>query len=200
VRYRFYVSSAILTGRRDEAGSVTRISAPDLESRIVSALRERFADSSYANDQDLIGAKIERIILDQSKFLITLKTSDATGNQIELARPRSMTSTCARIETDSCQTTGESDISLIHALARAHLWLTALSDGVYQSIEELAGAVKWNPKVIRKALRLAFLTPDITEAILLGSHPKPLSVSELQGTSVFSWNEQRHSLNFLDIQ
>ena len=191
VRYRFYVSSAILSGRRDEAGSVTRVSAPDLESSIVSALRERFANSGDLSDQDLIGAQIERIVLGQTNLLITLKTGDATGNLIELARSQPPASPRARIENDDCQSTGEPDISLIHALARAHLWLKALSDGTYQSIEELADVAKWNPKVIRKVLRLAFLAPDITEAIILGSHPKSLSVSELQGISAHSWDEQR---------
>jgi hypothetical protein len=67
----------------------------------------------------------------------------------------------------------------------------ALSDGTYQSIEELASAAKWNPKVIRKVLRLAFLAPDITEAIIIGTQPKSLSVSVLQGISAHSWVEQR---------
>ena len=69
VRYRFYVNSAILSGRRDKAGSVTRVSAPDLESSIVSALRERFAKlQADLSDQELIGAQIERIVLGQTNF------------------------------------------------------------------------------------------------------------------------------------
>lgn len=42
------------------------------------------------------------------------------------------------------------DVSLIHALARTHLWLKALSKGTYQSIEELAATAKWNPKLSEK--------------------------------------------------
>jgi site-specific DNA recombinase len=102
----------------------------------------------------------------------------------------------ARIENDDGQSAGVPDISLSHALARAHLWLKALSDRTYQSIEELAAVSKWNPKVIRKVLRLAFLAPDITEAIILGSHPKSLGVSKLQGVAAYSWDEQRRLLRF----
>jgi site-specific DNA recombinase len=76
------------------------------------------------------------------------------------------------------------------------MWREALCDGTYQSIEQLAAVVKWNPKVVRKVLRLAFLAPDITEAIIFGSQPKSLSVSELQGVSAYSWNEQRRLLGF----
>jgi site-specific DNA recombinase len=196
VRYRFYVSSAILTGRRDEAGSVTRVSAPDLEGSIVSALRERSSNLSNLNDKDLINTQIQRIVLGRTKLLITVKTNDATGNMIELDQPQSPRPTRARIETEKCQLGAQPDLSLIHALARAHLWLKALTDGTYRSIEELANSAKWNPKVIRKVLRLAFLAPDITEAIIIGSQPKSLSVSELQDIAAFSWDEQRRLLRF----
>jgi hypothetical protein len=175
---------------------VTRVSAPDLENWIVSTLRERLTHKGELNDQDLVDAQVERVVLGETKLTITLKTGDAFGNLIELSRSQPPVSPRARIETDNCQSNGEPDISLIHALARAHLWLRALSDGTYKSIEELAAIAKWNPKVIRKVLRLAFLAPDITEAIIHGSHPKPLSVSELQGISAHSWDEQRQILRF----
>jgi site-specific DNA recombinase len=196
VRYRFYVSSAILTGRHDKAGSVTRVSASDLENRIVSAMRERFANLGDMNDKELVSDQIQRIVLGKTKLLITVKTSDATGNIIELGRPQSPTSSRARIETENCQLDGEPDVSLIDALGRAHLWLKALTDGTYKSIEELANIAKWNPKVVRKALRLAFLAPDITEAIILGSQRHSLSVSELQGITALAWDEQRRLLKF----
>ena len=196
VRYRFYVSSAILAGRRNEAGSVTRVSAPELETTVVAALREQFKNSDNLTDADLIRAQIQRVALGATKAVITVKTNDARENLIELPRPQSPTSPRARIETDDCQSRNQPDIGLVHALARAHLWLKELSNGTYQSIEELAGAAKWNPKVIRKALRLAFLAPDITEAVIVGSQRNSLSVSKLQDVAEFSWDEQRRLLRF----
>jgi DNA invertase Pin-like site-specific DNA recombinase len=196
VRYRSYVSSAILTGRRSEAGSVTRVSAPELETGVVAALRKRFTNSDSLTDADLIRAQIQRVALGATKAVITVKTNDATENLIELPRPQSPTSSLVRIETDDCQSGNQPDIGLVHALARAHLWLKALTDGTYKSIDELANIAKWNPKVVRKVLRLAFLAPDITEAIILGPQPYSLSVSELQGVTAFSWVEQRRLLRF----
>src|ERR1700716_3559116 len=40
VRYRYYVSQAVLQGRKDEAGSVPRVSAPDIEALIIAAVRD----------------------------------------------------------------------------------------------------------------------------------------------------------------
>jgi hypothetical protein len=46
VRYRYYVSQALLQNRKDEAGSIVRIAAPEIESLIVAAVRHRVDDAS----------------------------------------------------------------------------------------------------------------------------------------------------------
>ena len=43
VRYRYYVSQVLLQNRKKEAGSVARVSAPDLEEMVVAALRQRMS-------------------------------------------------------------------------------------------------------------------------------------------------------------
>ena len=196
VRYRFYVSAAILSGRREQAGSITRISSPELENSIVVALRQRFTHSGDLADQDLISTHIERITVSDQTTQINLKIGEVTERKIVLARPQLPPSSRARIEIDDSQLARKPDASLIDALARAHMWRKALFDGPYKSVEQLASFVNWNPKVIRKVLRLAFLAPDITEAIIFGSQPKSLSVSELQGVSAYSWDMQRQLLRF----
>ena len=39
VRYRYYVSHALLQGQKADAGSVARVSAPDVEKLVIDALR-----------------------------------------------------------------------------------------------------------------------------------------------------------------
>ena len=127
-------------------------------------MRERFAQSGEVADEELIARHIGRIVLSEEKILITLKGDEIIP--VELIRAPSRASSRARIETDQPDAGAEPDFSFVQAIARAHAWRRALASGAYQSIEELAGAVQWNAKVIRKALRLAFLAPDITEAII----------------------------------
>ncbi len=189
VRYRFYVNSALLKGRTDEIGTVRRIAATEIESGVISALRERLPGASDQSDQEVVSAHIERITLSRENILILLKTGGADANRIELRRLQARNATRARVESDDCQTKAP-NASLLHALARAHCWRKTLCDGPYQSIEELAAIVKWNPKVIRKMLRLAFLAPAITEAILDGTQRSSLTVAELQAISTCSWQEQ----------
>lgn len=59
------------------------------------------------------------------------------------------------------------------------------------TVEELAVSEKLNPKVVRKAIRVAFLAPAITEAILSGHQPISLSMSRLQMTLPLEWREQQ---------
>src|SRR5260370_14321742 len=85
VRYRYYVSQALLQNRKDEAGSIVRIAAPEIESLIVAAVRHRVDDASgQANsgreppstkmaDRDLVVLHVERIVLRARHIDITLR-------------------------------------------------------------------------------------------------------------------------------
>jgi site-specific DNA recombinase len=57
--------------------------------------------------------------------------------------------------------------------------MRSLQDGANESIEQLAEANSLHPKVVRQAFRLAFLSPDITAAVLGGIQPKGLSLARI---------------------
>jgi site-specific DNA recombinase len=195
-RYRFYVSTALLTGRGSQAASLRRVSAPELENSIVVALRDRFPQAGELADQAIIAAYIERVVLSKGKISISLKASEAGPSIIELDRVVKPTRPRAWIETARYLPAREPDVSLVQALARAHSWRKVLAYGTHHSVEEFARTIEWNGKVIRKALRLAFLAPDITESIMRGLQPHALHLSELQGLSAYCWHEQRRLLRF----
>jgi hypothetical protein len=66
------------------------------------------------------------------------------------------------------------------------------SNGTYASVDELAASAKLNPKVVRNELRLAFLAPEILDAILNG---KPgCSLPDLRTIAEISWRSQRSEL------
>src|SRR3984893_19173332 len=48
VRYRYYVSQAILQNRKSEAGSVSRVSGPDIEAIVVDSVRQAIVDRNVA--------------------------------------------------------------------------------------------------------------------------------------------------------
>jgi site-specific DNA recombinase len=66
-----------------------------------------------------------------------------------------------------------------------------MQNGAYQSIEQLAEANSLHPKVVRQGLRLAFLSPDITSAVLEGRQPSGLSLARIPKLLPLSWAEHR---------
>ena len=169
VRYRFYVSTA-LRGRKHKAGSVTRVAASEIEGIVSEAVRQKL-DLPVASD-DVIADQIERIVLGERLVRITLKSekvpaSDGLPTTIEVTWTRTKASrTHALAPPDR-----KPDQKLLHAVVRAHAWLAELKSERFSSIEELATTTKLHPKVLRQALRLAFLWPELTSAILEGDQP-----------------------------
>jgi len=83
VRYRYYVSQAVLQNRKDEAGSIARVAAPDIEELVIAALRHQVEDIDRQvvpdetspplklNDRDLVALQVERIERSASKHLFS---------------------------------------------------------------------------------------------------------------------------------
>ena len=87
----------------------------------------------------------------------------------------------------------EADPKLIKAIVRAQAWLNQLASGHHTSIENLAAAAGYNPKVIRQGLRLAFLAPEIAAAALDGE--TPIKLKQIPKLLPLSWREQRQSIS-----
>ena len=83
---------------------------------------------------------------------------------------------------------------LVQAIVRAHNWLKSLSDGTYSSIEDLARRLDLHPKVIRKGLRLAFLSPTITNGVLIGEQRGARLLRDLDEAVALSWHAQSGTL------
>jgi hypothetical protein len=82
----------------------------------------------------------------------------------------------------------------MQAIVRAHIWLQSLRDGMYDSVEQLAEKDRLHPKVVRQALRLAFLSPETTSAILEGRQPAGLSLAKIPKLLPLPWVGHRHLL------
>ncbi len=148
--------SAPLRGRAHKAGSITRISAPEIEGLVEAALREKLQDKTLE--------QVERITVSVGRIRLALKQSKGKPGSIEIQwipKPKGTTQVVALPEP-------KVDQKLVKSIVRAHAWLDDLSSGRYASIEVLAAAADLHPKVVRQGLRLAFLPPDLTRAVLDG--------------------------------
>jgi hypothetical protein len=51
-----------------------------------------------------------------------------------------------------------------------------------------------HPKVVRQALRLAFLAPGLASVILDGTQPQQILLGRIPKTLPLAWSEHRHLL------
>jgi DNA invertase Pin-like site-specific DNA recombinase len=195
VRYPFYVSSAILKGRKSDAGSVTRISALDLDAAILKALRHRvdvIDDDSHLTPQDIIAHYVSRIVVGSKNVTVTFKPSaDNTPAAIEIPWSTPTKRERSRIEGANDDSARAPNPQLVQAVVRAHAWVRLLSDGTHRNVESLARSVGVHPKIVRNGVRMAFLAPDVTKAILEGDQPPSLRLKDFVGAVPLSWVEQR---------
>ena len=90
------------------------------------------------------------------------------------------------------------DTKLIETVAKAHDWMGRLIGGREISVASLAREAKVEDGEISRVLALAFLAPDIVEAILSGSQPIELTARHLKRLKPLplAWPDQRRLLGF----
>jgi len=88
------------------------------------------------------------------------------------------------------------DPNLVKVIQRSHAWWLVLTEEEDVSIKSLAVRSKMDAADVTRLLPLAFLAPEIVEAILDGRHPIDLNVEKLKKLSPIpaNWNDQKQIL------
>ena len=86
--------------------------------------------------------------------------------------------------------------SLVTALIRAYSWNEQMHNGRFQSIPELAAAVKFERTYVSRVLELINLAPDIAQTILDGEEPDGLTLERLRKGIPVLWEDQRERFGF----
>jgi hypothetical protein len=94
--------------------------------------------------------------------------------------------------------TSKPDPALIKAVARARRWFDDLVNGRARSFADIAAADRCSERYISRLMPLAFLAPEILEAVLSGTQPANLTAETLTRRAglPLSWAEQKASLGF----
>ena len=198
IRYRFYISSALLRGQKAQAGSVGRVSATEIESAVLATLQPHQEQAAFENEPDRI-KMVERVVVSRDQLMMTIAGSggasdvDGTTADIRIAWSTKAKDSGAAVESDGPPESASNE-GLIQSVVRAHVWEQSLRDRVYESVEMLAEAIRLHPKVVRQALRLAFLSPDVTSAILESRRPAALSLAQIPKLLPLSWTDHRRLL------
>jgi hypothetical protein len=114
---------------------------------------------------------VERVVVARDQLIITLAQPSSAGDMGAIPEIRCPWQ--ANIHDSKAKVVSNGDIaahneSLIQSVICSQAWIKSLREEAYDSIEMLAEANGLHPKVVRQSLRFAFLSPDVTSAILEG--------------------------------
>jgi site-specific DNA recombinase len=82
VKYRYYLSSALLQGMASSAGSVRRVPATEIEALVVRSVRKHLKPVAPIDDRSLIDTHVARVEIQPEQLVIHLalaKTPTVTG-------------------------------------------------------------------------------------------------------------------------
>ena len=209
-RYRYYVSQALLQGRPHEAGSVRRVSAEAVESIVYQALckalpqpqQKAWAISSTEQKRGTLKQFVERVVI--SGGSVEIKVTDAGRETLAEADSGTLrVATVLKAGPGGKQivsphaATARIDRSLVKAIVWAHDLRRRLErEGA--SLNELARQEGCSRPYVSNVIKLAYLAPSITQAIVNGTQPATLTLAELMRHDIpVFWIDQRRAFGFL---
>ena len=222
VRYRYYVSCVLAQGRKEEAGSVKRVAADEVERIVLEAiaraqpiqnpLPQKSSQSASAaekgaaatltisDDNAAARERIEKVTLFAQSIDVALGATDVVPperisipwTQQTFRRKREVIAPTSQGSHDLRPIRWQPRMKLVSAIARARRWLNEIVSGEAVDIEAIAAREELNERSARMTLSLAFLAPDIVKAAVHGTLPRGFGVSRLMDMPA-SWAAQRRA-------
>jgi len=82
------------------------------------------------------------------------------------------------------------DPHVLRAIARAWNWRRKLERGEVSTIHDIAMAEKVTDQHVGRMMRLAYLSPDVLERLVIHRQPPALSLNDLMAVPDLPWAEQ----------
>ena len=79
---------------------------------------------------------------------------------------------------------------ILKALGRAWAWRRRLKTGEAATASDIAKAEKVSDRFVSRTMRLAYLSPDVLERLVLRREPPAISLVELIDTTYLPWARQ----------
>ena len=137
-------------------------------------------------------------LLDAATLLPSASDDEAQILSVPIRLRRTGREITMRIDGTEPFATAKPDARLIKLLVRACQFNAALLDSDGVPFAALAKRHEVSPSYFTRLVRLSYLAPDITQAILDGRQPRDLTADKLLAHSrlPLAWHEQRIGLGF----
>src|SRR5712675_595079 len=207
VRYRYYLSSALVDGQAKRSGSVRRVAATEIENAVIQSVRDHVKPAEAVDGRGLVDAYVERVEIRLDRLIVGLNQPKAAdGSQPEgtntLHIPWSKTAPTRRREillpADPSQQRprpirSETKTTLIAAIAQGRRWLKELIEDPAATTESIATGAACSVRKVNMTISLAFLAPDLVKAAIDGHLPHDLGIARLCDLPI-EWARQHQTL------
>jgi site-specific DNA recombinase len=207
-RYRYYISCVLQQGRKEEAGSAPRVAAHNVERIVMDALAalipsDQDQDQEQASDRERVERLVDRITVGSQAIEILLSKQAVPvtpTNPIVVPwspqafrRKRDVIQPAHDAATGTRPIRAESRTRLLLGIGKARRWLDAIMAGSIPDIETISKRENISQRAVRMTLSLAFVAPDIIEAVANGTLPRGFGITRLTDLPI-SWAKQRQTL------
>ncbi len=207
IKYRYYLSSALLNGAAEQAGSICRVPAMEVEATVVTAVREHLKASPAIDDRSLVDLHVARVEVHPQQLHIQLaqvqnpdhETADTQASlrvawqKAILKRRREILVPEGTPSEKVRPIRSENRATLVASIARGRRWLDELTTDATASSENIAEREGCSVRKVNMTISLAFLAPDLVKAAIEGRLPHGMGVTRLADLPA-EWSRQRHVL------
>jgi site-specific DNA recombinase len=207
VKYRYYLSSALLDGQPERTGSIRRVPAAEIEALVIRSVQEHLKLEEPIDDKDIVSTHIERVEIQPDQLVIKLSQNQKTNRQrakgnktlhvpwhkIASTRRREILLSGPTQPKDSRPIRSETRATLVASIARGRRWLGELTPNPTANVEAIAMREGCSVRKVNMTISLAFLAPDLVKAAIDGKLPRGMGVARLCDMPA-EWSRQRQML------
>jgi site-specific DNA recombinase len=193
VKYRYYLSAALVQGAAERAGSVRRVPAAAIEALVIRSVRAHLQLSPTIDDRSLVNTHVARVDVQSHQLVIKLVPQPAANPQKEAddgvlhvdwqktisTRRREIIVPEGADRQYARPIRAEIRATLIASIARGRRWLAELLADATANAESIAGRERCSIRKVNMTVSLAFLAPDLVKAAIDGRLPQGMGVARL---------------------
>lgn len=105
-------------------------------------------------------------------------------------RPRNGRPKVLPPESDIEQQERVQDHHVLKALGRAWAWRRRLESGAATTVHDIAKIEKVTDRFVSRTMRLAYLSPEVLERLVVNREPLSITLAELIDTTYLPWTQQ----------
>jgi site-specific DNA recombinase len=202
-RYRYYVCKLLIHGRAEEAGSIRRVNAAEIE-HVVSKAIQQYYKAKKILSAEQVRSQVLKVCIGTEKLDIDIAPQNG-GKPFRIkvpwkpqtGRPKREIILPHKDRTlDDRPVRSETREHVVRALALGRTWLQELITDKTMSIDRLASREGRSRRSVQMLLSLNSLCPKIVRGLIAGQLPRGIGITKLVDLPVL-WNEQFDTLGIV---